>query len=107
MYSSLDYTTEKNGSPLQYPCLESPMDGEASYAPVRGVAKSWTRLSDFTEKKERNADSVFAFVAWAGVSSLEPQQAWVPSLECRGTGKDMLANVPPAPTDLDCLLPSA
>ena len=28
MYSGLDYTTEKNGSPLQYPCLESPMDGE-------------------------------------------------------------------------------
>lgn len=58
-------------------------------------------------KKKRNADSVFAFVGWAGVSSLEPQQAWVPSAECRGAGEEVLANVPPAPTDLDCLLPSA
>ena len=30
---------ERNGNPLQYPCLENPMD--------RGVTKSQTRLSDF------------------------------------------------------------
>ena len=36
------------GSPLQYSCLENPMDGRAWQATVRGVAKSWTRLSDFT-----------------------------------------------------------
>ena len=35
---------EGNGTPLQYSCLENPMDGGAWY----GVAKSWTRLSDFT-----------------------------------------------------------
>ena len=35
-------------TPLQYFCLENPMDGEAWYAAVHGVAKSWTRLSDFT-----------------------------------------------------------
>ena len=35
-------------NPLQYPCLENTMDGGAGYATVRGVAKSWTRLSDFT-----------------------------------------------------------
>ena len=29
-------------------CLENPMDGGAWWAPVHGVAKSWTRLSDFT-----------------------------------------------------------
>ena len=34
--------------PLQYSCLENPMDGEASWATVHGVAKSRTRLSDFT-----------------------------------------------------------
>ena len=39
---------EGNGTPLQYSCLENPMDGEAWWAAVRGVAKSWTRLSDFT-----------------------------------------------------------
>ena len=39
---------EGNGTPLQYSCLEDPMDGGAWWAPVHGVAKSWTRLSDFT-----------------------------------------------------------
>jgi len=39
---------EGNGTPLQYFCLENPMDGEAWWAAVHGVAKSWTQLSDFT-----------------------------------------------------------
>ena len=39
---------EGNGTPLQYSCLENPMDGGAYWAVVHGVAKSWTRLSDFT-----------------------------------------------------------
>ena len=39
---------EGNGNPLQYSCLENPMDGEACQATVYGVAKSQTRLSDFT-----------------------------------------------------------
>ena len=38
---------EENGNPLQYPCLENPMDTEAWYAIVHWVAESWTRLSDF------------------------------------------------------------
>ena len=38
---------EGNGTPLQYSCLENPMDGGAWWAAVRGVAKSRTRLSDF------------------------------------------------------------
>ena len=33
---------EGNGNPLQYSCLENPMDGEAWYAIVHRVAKSWT-----------------------------------------------------------------
>ena len=37
-----------NGTPLQYSCLENPMDGRAWKAAVHGVAKSRTRLSDFT-----------------------------------------------------------
>ena len=36
-----------DGTPLQYSCLENPMDGGAWWAAVRGVVKSWTRLSDF------------------------------------------------------------
>ena len=39
---------EGNGNPLQYSCLENPMDGGAWQATVHAVAKSWTRLSDFT-----------------------------------------------------------
>ena len=38
---------EGNGTPLQYSCLENPMDGGAWWAVVHGVAKSRTRLSDF------------------------------------------------------------
>ena len=39
---------EGNGNPLQYSCLENPMDGGAWWAAVHGVARSWTRLRDFT-----------------------------------------------------------
>ena len=39
---------EGNGNPLQYSCLENPMDRGAWEAAVHGVAKSRTRLSDFT-----------------------------------------------------------
>ena len=39
---------EGNGNPLQYSCLENPMDGGAWWATVHGVAKSQTLLSDLT-----------------------------------------------------------
>ena len=39
---------EDDGTPLQYSCLENPRDGGAWWAAVHGVAKSRTRLSDFT-----------------------------------------------------------
>ena len=39
---------EGNGNPLQYSCLENSMDGGACQANSHGVAKSRTRLSDFT-----------------------------------------------------------
>ena len=39
---------EGNGNPLQYSWLENPMDRGAWWAAVHGVAKSQTRLSDFT-----------------------------------------------------------
>ena len=37
-----NYTLEMMASPLQYSCLENPMDREAWWAVVHGVAKSWT-----------------------------------------------------------------
>ena len=39
---------EGNGTPLQYPCLENPMDRGAWWAAVHGVTKSQTQLNDFT-----------------------------------------------------------
>ena len=39
---------EGNDIPLQYSCLENPMDGGAWKVAVHGVAEGWTRLSDFT-----------------------------------------------------------
>ena len=38
---------EGNSNPLQYSCLENPMDRGAWWATVHGVAKSRTQLSDF------------------------------------------------------------
>ena len=49
-------TGEGDGTPLQYSCLENPMDGGAWWAAVHGVAKSWTRLSDLL--------SLFTFMHW-------------------------------------------
>ena len=39
---------EGDGTPLQYSCLENPMDGGAWLTAVHGVARSQTRLSNFT-----------------------------------------------------------
>ena len=39
---------EGNANPLQSSCLENPLDRGAWWATVHGVAKSWTRLRDFT-----------------------------------------------------------
>ena len=38
----------RSAVPLQYSCLENPMDGGAGKAAVNGVAEGRTRLSDFT-----------------------------------------------------------
>ena len=45
---SLSCIGEGNGNPLQCSCLENPRDGEVWWAAVHGVAKSRTRLIDFT-----------------------------------------------------------
>ena len=42
------YLGEGNDNTLQYSCLENPMDRGAWWATVHRVAKSWTRLSNFT-----------------------------------------------------------
>ena len=68
---------EGNGNPLQYSCLENPMGRRAQWAAVHGVAKSWTRLSDFTftfhfhalEKEMATHSSV---LAWRIPGTAEP-----------------------------------
>ena len=46
--SPLPLVGEGNGNPLQYSCLENPMNGGAWWAVVHGITKSWIQLSDFT-----------------------------------------------------------
>ena len=41
-----------HGNPLQYSCLENPMDKGACQATVHRVTKSWTRLSPHTWKQK-------------------------------------------------------
>ena len=48
LLSFVSFCGEGNGTPLQCSCLENPMDRGAWWAAVPGVAKSRTRLSDFT-----------------------------------------------------------
>ena len=63
------YLGEGNGTPLQHSCLENPMDRGAWWAAVHGVAKSRTRLSNFTftfhfhalEKETATHSSVLAW----------------------------------------------
>ena len=47
-YLGVEWLGEGDGTPLQYSCLENPMDGGAYWATVHGVAKSRTRLRNFT-----------------------------------------------------------
>ena len=68
---------EGNGTPLQYSCLENPMDGGTWKAAVHGASKSRTRLSDFTftfhfhvvEKEMATHSSV---LAWRIPGTVEP-----------------------------------
>ena len=59
---------EGNGNPLQYSCLENPMDRGAWRAIAHGVAKSWTRLRLLPLSVRRSAVSVGSFArpsAWS------------------------------------------
>ena len=73
----VNWYREGNGTPLQYSCLENPMDGGAWWAAVHQVAKSQTRLSNFTftfhfhalEKEMATHSSV---LAWRIPGTREP-----------------------------------
>ena len=80
---SLTCSGEGTGTPLQYSCLENPMDGGAWWAAVHGVVKSRTRLRDFTftfhfyalEKEMATHSSVLAWRS-QGQGSLVGCRLW-------------------------------
>ena len=68
---------EGNGNTLQYSCLENPMDGGAWWAAVHGVAKSRTRLSNFTftfhfHASEKEMATHSSVLAWRIPGTGEP-----------------------------------
>ena len=82
---------EGNGSPLQYSCLENPMDGGAWKAAVHGVAESWTRLSNFAftfhfHALEKEMATHFSVLAWRIPGMGEP--SGLPSLGSHRVGHD-------------------
>ena len=82
---------EGNGTPLQYSCLENPMDGGAWWAALHGVAESQTQLSDFAftfhfhalEKEMATHSSV---LAWRIPGTGEP--GGLPSMGLHRVGHD-------------------
>ena len=82
---------EGNGTPLQYSCLENPMDGGAWWAAVHGVSKNWTRLSDFTftfhfHALEREMATHSSVLAWRIPGTGEP--GGLPSVGSHRVGHD-------------------
>ena len=66
-----------NGNPLQYSCLENPMDGGAWWAAVHGVTKSRTWLSNFTftfhfHALEKEMATHSRILAWRILGTAEP-----------------------------------
>ena len=82
------YLGEGNGTPLQYSCLENPMDRGAWQAAVHGVAKSRARLSDSL--------SLFTFMHWRRKWQPTPvflpgeSQGWQSLVGCRLWGRTEL-----------------
>ena len=82
---------EGNGNPLQYSCLENPMDGWAWWVAVHGVARSRTQLNDFIftfhfhalEKEMATHSSV---LAWRIPGTGEP--GGLPSMGSHRVGHD-------------------
>ena len=82
---------EGNGTPLQYSCLEDPMDGGAWWAAVYGVAKSQTQLSNFTftfhlHALEKEMATHSRVLAWRISGTGEP--GGLPSLGSHRVGHD-------------------
>ena len=82
---------EGNGTPLQYSCLENSMDRGAWWAAVLGVAKSRTRLSEFTftfhsHALEKEMATHSGVLAWKTPGTGEP--GGLPSMGLHRVGHD-------------------
>ena len=82
---------EGDGTPLQYSCLENPMDGGAWWATVHRVAKNQTRLRDFTftfhfQTLEREMATHSSVLAWRIPGTGEPDG--LPSMGSYRVGHD-------------------
>ena len=82
---------EGDGNPLQYSCLENPMDGGAGWAAVHGVAASRARLSDFPftfhfPALEKEMTSHSSVLAWRIPGTGEPYG--LPSMGSHRVGHD-------------------
>ena len=94
------YPGEGNGTPLQYSCLENPMDGGAWWAAVHGVAKSRTWLSAFTftfhfHVSEKEMSTQSSVLAWRIPGMAKP--GGLPSMgshRVRHDWSDLAANLP-------------
>ena len=77
--------------PLQYSCLENPMDGGAWKVAVHGVTEGRTQLSDFTftfhfHALEKDMATHSSVLAWRNPGAGEP--GWLPSLGSHRVGHD-------------------
>ena len=95
LFSFFGYTSwvgrEGSGNPLQYSCLENPMDRGAWCTEVPGVAKSWTWLSDFTftfhfHAREKEIATHSSVLAWRIPGTGEP--GGLPSMRSHRVGHD-------------------
>ena len=82
---------EEGMQPTQYSCLENPMDREVWWAAVHGVAKSWTRLSNFTltfhfHALEKEMATHSSDLAWRIPGTAEP--GGLPSMGSHTVGHD-------------------
>ena len=80
-----------NGTPLQYSCLENPMDKGAWWAAVHGVARSQRWLSNFTftfhfHALEKEMTTHSSVLAWRTPGTGEP--GGLPSMESHRVGHD-------------------
>ena len=82
---------EGSGTPLQYSCLENPMDGGVWWAAVHGVAEGRTRLSDFPftfhfRSLEKEMATHSSVLAWRIPGTGEP--GGLPSMGSHRVGHD-------------------